>query len=997
MRKGFALCMVFLMIVSTLLIPIPSEALDYGMDQDLGNVDASFWGENEEDYSGRSVAGAGDVNGDGYDDILISTMHNGESSDYAGQTYLIFGKGSGWSMDTDLSASDASFWGEGASDYSGISVAGAGDVNGDGYDDILIGAPTNDDGGINAGQTYLIFGKNSGWAMDTKLFASDASFRGEAAGDNSGESVAGVGDVNGDGHDDILIGARLNDEGGMGTGQTYLVLGKASGWAMDTDLSASDASFRGESIGDHSGWSVAGAGDVNRDGYDDILIGAQDNDDGGDKAGQSYLILGMETGWVMDTDLSASDASFWGEEANDYSGISVASAGDVNGDRYDDILIGAWEYEDSSDGGGRTYLILGKDSGWSMDTDLSVSDASFWGEDADDWSGLSVAGMGDVNRDGYDDIIIGGVHNDEGGIDTGQTYLIFPDHNSGPISISSVKAYSDDEYSHEITYREFGDKIYLELQGNDADANRKNIAQVWVKGSSNPNKRFRLRLLETGKNTGIFRGEMTITNRTHSEYHWINANDGGWVEILSMKNPIILFNLSIGQEIHLEPRPIKVYSNEDEVYSLNFHTIGTNPEGWTLDTNASWLSWDELNNSIVGTPTNIDVGTYWVKIHIQGYINSDEINFTIIVNNSSPQITIQNILSIKQDQLYHVDYNSTDDGQGNIIWNLTTNASWLSMNSTTGVLKGIPTNENIGHYLVNVSVSDGNDGWDHTEFTLTVENINDPPTLYDGNRTPSYGNTSTNFTFSIMYKDIDGDEPTMISLIVDNNLYTMTSNNSMMLNFKRGVQFSCTLNFTMGVHQYYYSISDGIFTVRYPQYENLTTPFILLIIENDTEKDSDGDGYNDTYESITGSDPYNERSTPFDWDGDGWNNSVETVVSTDPRDNLSVPPDMDGDDIPDSIDPDKDGDGVLNVNDAFPDDRDKWETTEVTEGEDGIVWWIVGVVMVVVGVIAGVVLVTRRRRKDKGEGEIKGDTVDEFVRIEKEGNGGDEEVEEAYG
>ena len=110
-------------------------------------------------------------------------------------------------MDTRLSDSDASFWGEDANDRSGSSVASEGDVNGDGYDDILIGAPGDDDGGNGAGQTYLIFGKASGWAMDRKLSDSDASFWGEDSNDISGSSVAGVGDVNGDGYDDILVGA----------------------------------------------------------------------------------------------------------------------------------------------------------------------------------------------------------------------------------------------------------------------------------------------------------------------------------------------------------------------------------------------------------------------------------------------------------------------------------------------------------------------------------------------------------------------------------------------------------------------------------------------------------------------------------------------------------------------------------------------------------------------------------------------------------------------
>jgi hypothetical protein len=402
-----------------------SAGLKFGMDTDLGDSSASFIGEDTEDYSGNSVAGAGDVNGDGYDDILISSYGDDDGGNSAGQTYLIFGKASGWSMDTDLSNADASFWGEDPFDNSGRPLAGAGDVNGDGYDDILIGVPSDDDGGSVAGQTYLILGKASGWSMDTDLSNADASFWGQGSGDSSGCSVAGAGDVNGDGYDDILIGARANDDWGSYSGQTYLILGKASGWSMDTNLSIVDASFFGEDAGDQSGSSVAGAGDVNGDGFDDILIGAPFEDDGGSFAGQTYLILGKASGWAMDTNLSNANASFWGEDADDRSGSSIAGAGDVNYDGYDDILIGAWWNDDGGTDAGQTYLILGKASGWTMDMDLSNADASFWGEDADDWSGVEVAGAGDINGDGYDDILIGASGDEDGGgIFAGQAYLI---------------------------------------------------------------------------------------------------------------------------------------------------------------------------------------------------------------------------------------------------------------------------------------------------------------------------------------------------------------------------------------------------------------------------------------------------------------------------------------------------------------------------------------------------------------------------------------------
>ncbi len=394
-------------------------------DMSLAAAGASFLAEAAGDYAGVAVGGGGDFNGDGYEDFLIGASLNDEAFTDAGQAYLFFGGPGGWAMDTSLAMADASFLGEAAYDYAGISVENAGDVNADGFDDLVIGAEENSESAPSAGQAYLIFGKPSGWSVDVGLASSDASFLGEEEDDRAGFAVAGAGDVNGDSMADLLVGAYRNDDGGQYAGQTYLVFGRPSGWAMDTSLSASDASFVGEGNGfDQSGISVAGAGDVDGDGFDDFLIGASGNEDAGWYAGQTYLIFGAASGWSMDTSLALAGASYLGESTSDYSGRSVAGLGDTNGDGYDDFLVGAYGNEDAGSYAGQTYLVFGRPSGWSMDTDLGVSDASFLGEGEHEYSGWSVAGPGDVDGDGYDDVLIGACTSDEAGEDAGQTYLV---------------------------------------------------------------------------------------------------------------------------------------------------------------------------------------------------------------------------------------------------------------------------------------------------------------------------------------------------------------------------------------------------------------------------------------------------------------------------------------------------------------------------------------------------------------------------------------------
>ena len=290
---------------------------------------------------------------------------------------------------------------------------------------------------------------------------------GTAAGDRSGWSVASARDVNGDGFADVVVGAIFAAANGSQSGAGYVVFGQASGFTANIALSSLDGStgfkLSGAAASNYSGWSVASAGDVNGDGFADVIVGAPNADpNGNNNAGASYVVFGQASGFAANIDLSSLDGStgfrLSGARAADSSGRSVASAGDVNGDGFADLIVGAIGNDSSFTNAGAGYVVFGKASGFAANIDLSSLDGStgfkLSGVAADDRSGSAVASAGDINGDGFADVIVGAYYADPHGIaSSGASYVVFG-KNSGfaaNIFLSSLDGTTGFKLSGEAT------------------------------------------------------------------------------------------------------------------------------------------------------------------------------------------------------------------------------------------------------------------------------------------------------------------------------------------------------------------------------------------------------------------------------------------------------------------------------------------------------------------------------------------------------------------
>ena len=398
-----------------------------------------FNGNNPDARFGRAVRGAGDVNADGFDDVIIGAF--GDNANGAGSGSAQVRSGADGSVLYDLA-------GIGPGVRFGRQVSGAGDSNGDGHADFIVGAPLELDGsGVQTGSArvysgadgsvlHLLFGEDGGdffgrWVSAAgdvnddgfgdviisahfdgtngqnsgaaRVFSGiDGSqlfeFFGANPGDRLGETVSGAGDVNADGHADLIVGVPGDDTNGGDAGAARIYSG-ADGLLL--------REFLGNAPGDEFGECVDGAGDVDADGFDDIIVGARNNDSSGFASGRADVFSVLD-GRAIHTFLGESSLDFFGEE--------VSGAGDLNLDGHADVIVGAFNASNrDGEASGRAYVYSGATGGLMLRID---------GDDPGDRFGDAVSAAGDVNADGVGDLIIGAWGDDNTAGGSGSASLI---------------------------------------------------------------------------------------------------------------------------------------------------------------------------------------------------------------------------------------------------------------------------------------------------------------------------------------------------------------------------------------------------------------------------------------------------------------------------------------------------------------------------------------------------------------------------------------------
>jgi len=382
------------------------------------------------DHAGEVVTGVGDFNGDGLGDVAVA-------SPVAHVVHIVFGSRAPVSVDLGSlgSAAGIAINFDPGLDRRNLALAPAGDFNGDGLADLAIAMPEVQTMVEGGGRVWVVFGRSEAGPQSLASLVGDGAgveISGALVDTRLGSGIDRAGDQNGDGRDDLLIGAKLN--GPMMSGTAHVIFGQPE--AASLTLMAMGDGVNGQSFhtgepGASLGWSVAGGKDVNGDGLPDMVIGAPSSEANGPNAGRAYVVFGNpgHTGLSVE-DLAGPEVKGFaiaGEAESDAAGYRVALVEDLNGDNLAEVLVGAPFTAEQGWGTGSAYLVFGQQTATPVELADIAAGVGGWkitGEGAQAFAGEFLAGVDDLTGDGLPEVIIGAYGSEPTGFESGRVYLV---------------------------------------------------------------------------------------------------------------------------------------------------------------------------------------------------------------------------------------------------------------------------------------------------------------------------------------------------------------------------------------------------------------------------------------------------------------------------------------------------------------------------------------------------------------------------------------------
>ncbi len=395
---------------------------------------------NDGDRFGSAVADLGDLESDGVRDLAVGVPFNDDGGTDKGAVWVLF-------MDSDgrvdikqkLSSGNG---GLGTNldddDRFGSALAGIGDLDGDAVFDLVAGMPGSDDGGPERGEIRVGFLDTSGTLLQTQRIAdAGGGFNGGLNdSDLFGSAVADIGDVNGDGVSDLVVGAPNDDEAGADAGAVWILMMQTDGRvAGQQKITEGAGGFDGNlSAGDQFGASVAGIGDLDNDGIPDIVVGSPGGDDGGTDRGGVWVVYLDAGGRARQRQRIADGAGGFGGKLsdNDQFGSAVAGMGDVDGDGITELAVGAPNDDEGASNAGAVWILaIGADGRVSDWQKIAQDTGGFNGSlDTGDQFGAAVTGIDDLDNNGVPDLAVGAPGDDDGGTDRGAVWILFMDRDT---------------------------------------------------------------------------------------------------------------------------------------------------------------------------------------------------------------------------------------------------------------------------------------------------------------------------------------------------------------------------------------------------------------------------------------------------------------------------------------------------------------------------------------------------------------------------------------